>query len=250
MRKNVERAFLPLSGELEGVFTNPYSDVKRLVTTGAGILIDPIDRALKLEWWIGSHRATDDEVREDWSEIKGRARAMSDEDIHRWTASMQAPFTSIRLKSDYMDALTIRRVHLNFDYIIKHLIPGLVDAPADAQLGTMLLAWAVGAGFDKTTPPRPEFVEACNAGDWLAAGAAARLREEGNRGVIPRNKHMMLCFSNAATVTARGLDPAALWWPNVCPKEDHLSTVAVKALELGLAKSSLFVPAPKDDKEG
>lgn len=247
MRSNVAHLFPQVTAELEGVFTSPYSDVKRLITTGAGILIDPIERCLKLEWWIGDRRATEAEVRGDWAEIKERARAMSDDDLQHWTATMQAPLTNIRLKADYVDALTLRRAHLNFDYIVKHLIPGLVDAPADAQMGALLLSWAVGAGFDKTTPPRTEFVEACNAGDWLAAAAGARLREEGNRGVIPRNKHMMLCFSNAATVTARQLDPAALWWPNVCPKEDSLKTVAIKALELGLAKDSLFAPARDDD---
>lgn len=249
MRENVAHLFPQVTAELEGVFTNPYSDVKRLITTGAGILIDPLHRCLSHEWWIGDRRATPQEIEDDWSELKTRANAMSDADLQHWTATMQAPFTSIRLKADYVEQLTIRRAHLNFDYITKNLIPGLPNEPADAQLGVLLLSWAVGAGFDRTRPPRTAFVEACNAGDWLAAAAGARLNEAGNKGVIGRNKHMALCFSNAATVAARGLDPAALWWPNVCPKTDTLKTVAVKALELGLAKDSLFVPAgPKDEE--
>lgn len=230
------------------MFLNPYSDVKRLITTGAGILIDPLGLCLSHEWWIGERRATLVEVAEDWNALKTRANAMTTAELLRWTASAQAPLTSIRLKADYAAALTLKRARLNFDYITKHLIPRLESAPADAQLGVLLLSWAVGAGFDKTNPPRTDFVDACNAEDWLLAAAHARLREAGNPGVVARNRHQDRCFANAATVKARGLDPAALWWPNVCPKDDTLKTVATKALELGIAKSSLLVPPPDDDE--
>ncbi len=144
--------------------------------------------------------------------------------------------------------MIIKKLRANFDYVEAHLIHGLSDAPADAILGCMSLAWAVGAGFDRTNPPRTEFVAAFNAGNWIVAGAHARLRESNNAGVIARNKHQDLCFQNAATVKARGLDPAALWWPNACPKDDTLHTLAVKALELGLAKDSIFAGPPDDDE--
>lgn len=238
LHQSVVTLFPQYTVALEGSFANLYSDVKRLVTSGQGILCDPIERALALEWWISGRRATEQEVRNDWHAIKSRAVAMGDEDLQRWTAKTQAPLTSVRLQQDYMDALIIRRLQGNFDYVVKHLIPNIVDAPADAQLGAMSLAWAVGAGFDKTKPPRLAFIEAAKAGEWLAAGAAARLRETGNKGVVERNRHQDVCFANAATVVRRGLDPKALWWPNKCPAEDSLKTLAVKALDLGLAKAS------------
>lgn len=244
IRQNVEHIFPQYSRDLEGVFLSPYADVKRLLSTGIGFLIDPIQLALSLEWWIGDRRATDREVIDDWHAIKDRALKMNDEEMQHWTAKMQAPLTSVRLRSDYVDQLTLKKLHANFAYVEAHLIHGLSDAPADAQLGAMSLAWAVGAGFDRTNPPRTEFVAAFNTSNWLVAGAHARLRETGNAGVIERNKRQDLCFSNASTVKARGLDPAALWWPNVCPKEDTLHTLAVKALELGIAKDSI---APKED---
>jgi len=43
------------------------------------------------------------------------------------------------------------------------------------------------------------------------------------------------------------LDPAALWWPNVAPREDTLHTLAVKALDLGIARDSVAAP-PEDDE--
>lgn len=250
MRKNVEHIFTQYTSDLEGTFSSPYSDVKRLITVGRGHLIDPVERCLALEWWIGDRRASDVEVRNDWHMLKDQALGMSDSKLQGWAADEQAPLTSIRLRPEYIDALTIRQLRANYAYIEAHLMPRIGEFSADALLGVMSLAWAVGAGFDQTKPPRTEFVAACNAANWITAGAHARLREAGNKGVIARNKHQDLCFSNAATVKTRGLDPAALWWPNICPKEDHLSTVAVKALELGIAKNSLFVPAPKDDEEG
>jgi hypothetical protein len=249
IRPNVEHLFPQYTEDLEAKFMSLYADVKRLVTTGRGFLVDPIDRCLALEWWIGDRRATDREVIDDWHAIKERAVKMTDIEMRHWTAKMQAPLTSVRLKSDYVDTMTIRKLRANFAYVEAHLIHGLSDAPADAQLGVMSLAWAVGAGFDLTDPPRTEFVEAFNAGDWLRAAAHARLREAGNAGVIERNRRQDLCFQNAATVTARGLDPAALWWPNVCPKEDTLHTLAVKAVALGIAHDSVLAGPPDDDEK-
>lgn len=242
LRQSVITLFPQFTVGLEGCFSNLYSDVKRLVTTGQGILCDPIERAFSLEWWISGRRATEQEVRNDWNAIKSRALAMSDDDLQRWTATAQAPLTSVRLKQDYLDALILKRLRGNFDYIVKNLIPGLADAPADAQLGTMSLAWAIGAGFDRANPPRPEFIAAARAGNWVAAAAAARLREAGNKGVIERNRQQDICFANAAASAKRGLDPAALWWPNKCPTEDSLKTLAVKALDLGIAKASNVPP--------
>lgn len=236
IRPNVEHIFPQYSVALEGSYTSPYADVRRLISTGVGFLIDPIERALSMEWWIGDRRATAAEITDDWHALKERAMRMTDSEIHHWTARVQAPLTSIRLRQTSLDTLTIHKLRLNYDYVRTHLIPALDDAPADAQLAAMSLAWAVGAGFDKTDPPRTEFVTAFNAQDWLAAMVHARLRETSNAGVIGRNRNQDLCFQNAQTVKDRGLDPAALWWPNTCPKEDTLRTLAVHALELGIAR--------------
>lgn len=240
LRKSVETLFPQYTVGLEGNCTFMYADVKRLVSAAQGILCDPLSLALKLEWHIGDRRATEVEVVNDWQAIKSRALKMTDEQLQQWTAKRQAPLTSCRLKQDFIDSLTIKRLRGNFEYLKRHLIPNIGDAPADAQMGLMSTAWAIGAGFDQTKPPRLELIAAAKSGDWLAAGAAARLREAGNKGVVDRNKHQDRMFANAAVVVARGLDRDALWWPNKCPTEDSLKTLAIKALDLGIAKASVL----------
>lgn len=239
--KVIERMFYQYSYDLEGVYSCPYADVKRLVTTGMGHLIDPIERALRLPWRIGERAATEQEIRNDWETVRRMAFERTDEQMQKWTATQQAQYTSIRLRAPDIDALTERQLRANLNYVLK-LIPKLLEAPADAILGTMSLAWAVGAGFHITKPPRTQFILSANAGDWRAAAAGARLREAGNRGVIERNVRQALCFENAARVVERGLEHTALWWPNACPKEDSLHTLAVKALELGIAVDSTKKP--------
>lgn len=239
--KNVERMFYQYSYDLEGVYSCPYADVKRLVTVGMGHLIDPIERALRLPWRIGDRPATEQEIRNDWETVRRMAFERTNEQMQKWTATQQAQYTSIRLRSTDIDALTERQLRANLNYAIK-LIPNLLEAPADAILATMSLAWAVGAGFHITNPPRTQFIRDANAGDWRAAANGARLREVGNRGVIERNKRQALCFENAARVVDRSLDRGALWWPNACPKEDSLHTLAIKAVELGLAADSTKKP--------
>src|SRR5690606_14815421 len=40
-----------------------------------------------------------------------------------------------------------------------------------------------------------------------------KIREEGNPGVVPRNRHNRTCFSNAGIVVQSGLDRETLHWP-------------------------------------
>lgn len=239
LRDSVVTLFPQYTVGLESSCAFMYSDVKRLVTAAQGILCDPLGLALKLEWHIGDRRATETEVANDWQAIKSRALRMSADQLQQWTARRQAPLTSCRLKQEYIDALTIKRLRGNYEYLKKNLIPNIDEAPADAQMGLMSAAWAIGAGFDRTKPPRLELIAAARAGDWAAAEPAAHLTEAGNSGVVERNRHQERMFANAATVMARGLDRDALWWPNRCPTEDSLKTLAIKALDLGIAKASV-----------
>ena len=229
MRAHVEQIWLQYNADLEGEFGFMYVDVKRLVSTAVGIMIEPVELALKLSWMMGDRRATIEEVTHDWHEINSR-----EEELWNTRAPLQAKYTRVRLTEETIRAVVMDRLHANLAYV-RRFFPLWDQWPSDAQLGTASLFWALGAGLDKT---RPAFVRAANRGDWLLAKLHAHLNESGNAGVAPRNRKQELCFDNASTVATRGLDPVLLFWPNGAPREDDLHTTALKALELGIARDT------------
>lgn len=202
MRPVVVDAFPGYSVRHEGSTLYIYADIKGLPTCSVGVLLQPVELALQLDWRIGDRAATQDEIRKDWETIKALGPGNR-------TAKSQASLTKVRLTQAASDALVLRRLRANVAYIRKFL-PEWDDAPADAQLGTASLCWAVGAGLNKT---RPTFVAAFNARDWLACKVHARIRSDNNPGVIGRNRDQELCFDNAATVEEHKLDPSVLHWP-------------------------------------
>jgi len=238
LRPTVEAAWRNFNESLEGVYSCPYFDVRRLITTAVGVLCDPVERCLTLDWRTGDQAATAAQVRDDFQTLKDMANGMSDAEVRKWTAERQAPYTSIRLRAETIDALVTRRLLANVDYLVEHYFADFASWPADAQMGTLSLCWAVGAGLTLTNPPRTGFVESAKAHNWAMAKVHARLRTSNNAGVIGRNTKQDLCFDNAALVDARRLDPSWLWWPNRTPESETLKTVALKALELGIARTT------------
>jgi hypothetical protein len=96
--------------------------------------------------------------------------------------------------------------------ILIGTFPRFPDWPADAQLGLLSMAWALGPAF----PARwPKFTAACRALDFTSAAAECRMKEVGNPGVIPRNNANQSLFQNASKVVNRenGYDPDRLYYP-------------------------------------
>lgn len=232
MNPSVEAVWMPFNSDLEGVFRSPYLDINGDVTVAIGCLCDPLHRALTLPWKIEGRPATQEEIARDWQALKSRPN------LAEWRADKQAVLTSIRLDDDDVTALVRRRLQANYDYLRTHLMPRIDSFPADAQLGILSVAWGIGAAFDRARPPRPQLVLACNAEDWVAAKVHARLRESRNPGVVLRNRRQELCFDNAATIREHGLNPQWLWYPNRA-RDTDLKTLALKAVELGIARDSV-----------
>lgn len=232
MRAHVEQIWPAFNEDLEGIFDFMYVDIKRLVSTGMGIMIEPVELALRLEWMMGDRRATVEEVVHDWNEINSR-----EEELWNVFAPNQAKYTRVRLTEDGVRRATKERLDVNIAYV-KRFFPNWDLWPSDAQLGTASLFWGLGAGLDKT---RPAFVRAANRNDWVTAKMHAQYNDTGNESLKKRNRKQALCFDNAQTVMDRNLDPVLLFWPNRAPKDDSLHTTALKALELGIGRD----PNPK-----
>jgi hypothetical protein len=231
LRQSVIDGFLAFTQPLEGRVSSMYLDVLGLVTTGVGNLIDPVDAALALPWkHDGSDQpATKDEIRAAWSLLRSHQ-----EYSRRSTAAARA-LTKLHLDEDAIDALVVGKLRENANFVATHHFPMFAHYPADAQLGIMSMAWAVGAGFPLKFPT---FKSAVLAGDWDGARDACSIREAGNPGVIPRNAANRVLFGNAEIVERCGLPPDVLNWPRVAmgdrsptQRAANLGTLVVTALD-------------------
>lgn len=209
MHPEVVAAFRAFTEPLEGYVTSMYVDVKGLVTTGCGNLIDPVSAALLLPWkHADGSLATQNEISAAWHTLKAQAGFYSK---RHWNQA--AKLNDLRLSDADIDVLVLQRLESNVA-LLRRTFTKWDDFPADGQLGILSMAWAVGAGFPRIFG---NFTAAVLAGNWDGAVASCAIREEGNPGIVPRNAQNRLCFANAAMVARAGFDIDRLNWPNVVP---------------------------------
>ncbi len=207
MYPGVRNAFLSFSRPFEGRIPYMYLDIKGLVSVGVGNLIDPVSLALPLPFVHKSDgiSATQDEIQTDWQAVKGRQDLATAKDYLRQFDAL----TALKLTDDGIDQVVLSKLDSN-EAALKGT-PEFADLeswPADAQLGLLSMAWALG-GFAKF----PKFRAACAAKDWVTAAAESHIDDTGNPGVTPRNAADHTLFSNAAQVVAQGLDLSVLQYP-------------------------------------
>jgi hypothetical protein len=219
------------------VFTSPleggaiywmYQDVKHLITTGRGNLIDgspalsPWLPALALPWHLpDSSPAPRAQVIAEWQALKAQPGLAG---YSAYSKTVQNA-TTVRLTEEDVDDLVMRRM-LENEAVIKHYFSEWDNWCADAQLAGMSTAWAVGAGW-------PGIFKNCTrsliakrfhevtirpiGADGKPQPAECDISTTGNAGVVPRNAQNRLCFNNAQIVQDFNLDPDTLYWPNAAP---------------------------------
>lgn len=216
MHDAVKAAWFEHSKRFEGRVPGMYCDIFGYITCAQGNLIDPMATAERLPWVLADGSpASIEQVREDWNTLHGNKAHYAK--LH-WKYALAA--TKCRLTEPAMDALVMAKLLENEAYLRKTFTKW--DAtPADAQLAILSMAWACGPGFTKKFP---NFTRLALAGNWTgtiakdaSGGYAAKIREAGNPGVVPRNAANRLCFANAAVVLQQGSDVTTLYWPNVVP---------------------------------
>jgi Putative peptidoglycan binding domain len=202
MWDSVLAAFHGFTVPLEGETPYMYTDVRGLVTTGIGNLIDPIGTALNLPWkHADGSLASQQEVIDAWNTVK-----------QAWPGVQSAAsqkLTNIRLDDNAIADLVAQRLKQN-DAILRERYPNYPNWPADAQLGLNSMAWAMGPAFNF-----PDFSLAVNKSppDFKSAADLSHMNETGNPGLIPRNQANRQLFLNAAEALARHDNPAKLWYP-------------------------------------
>ena len=184
---------------LEGLTSWMYLDVKGLVTTGMGNLIDPLPAALTLPWRaaVGT-LASPQDIRAEWTGIKNNVAL-----AHQGAQAARAVAT-LHLDDAAIDAIILNKLVQN-ETILKafQAFEDFGTWPADAQLGLLSMAWAMGPGFG---PRFPHFSQSCAAKDFTNAAADSQMNEAGNPGLVRRNAANRQAFLFAASAA----DPTVL----------------------------------------
>lgn len=195
MRGVVFRAFPQFTRGLEGNVNHMYLDIKGLVTTGWGDLIDPIGAALSLPWLHDDNTlASQSEISDEWQSVKNGETS-----------------TTLHLSDAGITALVNNKL-LENEQTLRGLFPDWDNFPADAQLAILSLAWSYGPHLDQGPAPFPKFIWAANSGDWETAALESHEEDSANPGLRPRNKANFVLLNNAAAVVAQGLDPDVLYY--------------------------------------
>lgn len=211
MHPSVVAKFAEFTVLFEGRVPYMYKNIKSLITTGQGNLIDPMVYALQLPWKIDGRLALAQEITADWKKVKAEANPK----LHHKYA---APLSRCRLDEADIDELVQEKL-LENEKMLRRDFKLWDDFTADAQLA--ISSMALGSGFSATFKTFNRVANEYLGGYPDYAGMKAHCRinahEElvNNPGVISRNKANYLCFDNALVVAKNDMDPGVLHWPEI-----------------------------------
>jgi hypothetical protein len=142
--------------------------------------------------------ASRDDIQAEWQLTKDNL-ALS----HRG-ANAAREVTSLRLGEPDIAALVLAKLDRNERVLKSYSAFADFDIwPADAQLGLLSMAWAMGPGFG---PTFPHFSQAAGAGDFVTAAGDCEMNASANPGLVHRNAANRQAFLHASAAT----DPAIL----------------------------------------
>jgi hypothetical protein len=207
MYDSVRAAFLPFSEPLEARVHFMYLDVKSLVSTGVGNLLDadspehfgsnpnPLPDIFTLGWFDkDTHTSANrDEIEEEYRKVKFSGTNLA-------PLSQKQQITRLRISDEDIDSLVTAKLD-SFEGTLKGRAPfaDFDGWPADGQLGLLSMAWAMGPMFKF-----PRFEGAAARGDWATLSRECKMTEAGNPGVIPRNTRNALLFTLAGWASSLG----------------------------------------------
>lgn len=197
MRPVVAEAFPEFTARFEGRIPYMYLDVKGLVTVGLGCLIDPESLARSLPFVSKStgKRVPVEVIGVEWHNVKANTL------LARQGHTMAARVTTLRLGEDAIDDLARVRLHATEEFL-KRTLKDFDEWPASAQLATLSMAWAMGAGFTHTFP---SWTKAALRHDWATCAKQCLMRTAGNPGLVPRNRANVKLFEGASRVDVEAL---------------------------------------------
>lgn len=194
VRASVLAAAKPFQTRFESRSGRMYVDAIGKVTTGIGNLIDSVADAQRHPWQKacpgGKRLATPDEIAAEWTTVKSR------QDLRGAPLSKREAITTLWLEDEAIDALFDSETNRMWSQIVS----GYPDAetwPAPAQLATLSMCWAEGAGHILPGPSfdYPHWRAAALAQDWASCASECFMQGVGIDG---RNKANRALFLAAA----------------------------------------------------
>lgn len=196
-----------------------YLDLKGLVTTGAGNLIDNSQAgemytawapALKLPWRVKGEKgrlASQSEIATEWQRVK-------DAQAERKSLSYWPQTAKLVLADADLNNLVMDELDLTYSELERRPEFATVGTwPADAELGLISMGWAMGAGFHF-----PLFQAAAAKRDFAKMAAECHMDDEYNPGLVPRNRANFVLFMNASVIDrSKAIDPDILVYPTALP---------------------------------
>lgn len=209
MKASVVGYFRRYTIAFEGDVPWMYQDIKGLMTVANGNLIEPMSEAKKLPFRWRSTRvaAVPSEIEQEWTRIK------SDPTLATAGHRAAGRIAQLELSDGAIGELVRNRLMTNEIAIARHpFFASWQNWPADAQLGVMSMAWAVGVS--KLLAAFPKFLAAAREMDFAGCARECTISEAGNPGVKPRNEAQRVCFSHAERVIEKDLDREYLNYPD------------------------------------
>lgn len=217
MRESVRKAFYKFNAPMEGEVPYFYQDVKGLVSIGVGLLCDPLHLALHLPMVdLMGRTATEEDITREWNKIKalGHGTFTEGNPAARGGHLYAKPHTTLRLTAEGLERTLLGKL-AQVDAFLTKRFPDYEQWPADAQLGTLSLAWACGPAFRF-----PKLEAALKAGDFTTASIECFMPEEKTiSGLRPRNRANRILYENAEIVKNCMYPYETLYWPRELGKE-------------------------------
>jgi len=260
MRQSVRDMFFDYTAGREGFTPFMYCDTLNLVTTGVGNLIDAgpnhnpgnnspsivrarlnnvvsagaMQPAMSLPWrlkapgWSSKNPLAGDlvspsEVADAWTKVKRQNEVVPD--FSQQGGFKYAGLTNLTLDMSGLKSLFSRTLN-SFDATLRKTYSGYEEWPADAQLATMSMSWAMGPAFFPVLG-FTAFKQAVDRLDFQAAAIHSVFK--GGGGLLDpasRNFAHNIMFNNAHAVVKAGAGRDRIYFPGAGPTSSAVSVVS------------------------
>lgn len=208
MWDQVSSGFYNFTEPMEGEVLWMYQDILGKVTIGLGHLIDSESAALAVPGEGAPFYQKSDNTQASPEQITAEWRTVKSDTQHTGRAQQYKSITDLRITTEGCAELTRNRLR-SFESTLQKTpeFATLGEWPADAQLGLLSMAWAMGPAFAQGGK-WPGFRRTCSDMDWLAAAANCNMS---NAWLTKRNAVNRGLFRNAAYSVSQGADPSELY---------------------------------------